>query len=129
MPTTNTAADAAIKHVDHLADHYLPLVDVSHDTEYGEKIAVPDVLHALARVHEIAAGTTMETPVWDVVTYLADDGGEMWGLVEGADRDRLQRALVYAAGELAALQREATETTMRAIALIRLLAATDGAES
>lgn len=123
MPTTNTAADA-IQHVDHLADHYAPLVDVSHDAEHGEKITVPDVLHTLARVHELAAGTTMDTPVWDVVTYLADDGGEMWGLVEGADRDRLQRALVYAAGELAALQREATETTMRAIALIRLLDAT-----
>ncbi|MFC5753389.1 hypothetical protein [Actinomadura rugatobispora] len=119
MPNARTPDDIAA----HIAKRYLAHVSVSPDGEFGEHLAPEAITAALANVQEVAAGLDGPVPCWEHVPFLDDNGEEKWILLDHADADRLNEALMYAAAELAALVAEMNNTASRAVGLIRLIKA------
>lgn len=113
--------DRLATRVDQFADHYRAKVVTLHDLDDGDKLPLADVLDAMAEIYKIAAEPDVPTLFLQRLAYLNNDGKERVRKVDGADREQVERALLYTAGELVALQNAMSDTVMRGVTLIRHL--------
>lgn len=113
--------------IDQLIANFRPWVSTTSDDEHGLTLDAAAVVESYTGITREAAAYDGGLRLGMAVPLLNEDGEEAWARLDGITPDRLERALVYAAGEAAALSAELDEVTARGIALLRLKSATQKA--
>jgi hypothetical protein len=114
-----TATDPQNERAEFITTHLRPDVDVRLQGD-GDKLELADVLDVHNKLIDLAhkaSGTGLSIATSQFVPTLDDVGAEQWVHLDHATKDQLNLALMVAAGEVAALQREALAAMDRAIVL------------
>lgn len=106
--------------IEHLVHHYMPEVSVTHLGDKEDQLAASDVVEAYAGFVNEALSYTGDITTSNVVELLNADGEELFVGLGVITPEEIDAAVVYAAGEAAALKAALSEVTDKAIALLRM---------